>query len=204
MACWTVFEERQALSTTFRSDAASSLSSFMAMDSSGVVTSQVARRGRVVVSPPILFLCVASTASAFCFLAGWLQPAVLLPLAAKIFASPRSTASGNSETEQKQRGPVSRVLERARQSWMRGLVIDSRTFSRDCATPPMDTDRGRGSLPEGVGSCAENIARAGEQKVKGGSLQSTSGGAAGSVVEAPTRHNEKPHHPNTIARPHQH
>ena len=27
----------------------------MAIDSSGVVTSQVARRGRVVVSPPILF-----------------------------------------------------------------------------------------------------------------------------------------------------
>ena len=27
----------------------------MAMDSSGVVTSQVARRGRVVVSPPIFF-----------------------------------------------------------------------------------------------------------------------------------------------------
>ena len=53
--------------------------------------------------------------------------------------------------------------------------------------------------------CAESIARrAGEQKVKGGSLQSTSGGAAGSVVEAPTRHNEKPHHENTIARPHQH
>ena len=36
MACWTVFEERQALSTTFLSDAASSLSSFMAMDSAGV------------------------------------------------------------------------------------------------------------------------------------------------------------------------
>ena len=30
--------------------------------------------------------------------------------------------------------------------------------------------------------------------MNGGSLQSTSGGAAGSVVEAPTRHNEKPHH----------
>ena len=56
MACWTVFEERQALSTTFLSDAASSLSSFMAMDSAGVVTSQVARRGRVVVSPPIFFV----------------------------------------------------------------------------------------------------------------------------------------------------
>ena len=56
MACWTVFEERQALSTTFLSDAASSLSSFMAMDSAGVVTSQVARRGRVVVSPPIFSL----------------------------------------------------------------------------------------------------------------------------------------------------
>ena len=56
MACWTVFEERQALSTTFLSDAASSLSSFMAIDSSGVVTSQVARRGRVVVSPPIFSL----------------------------------------------------------------------------------------------------------------------------------------------------
>ena len=35
----------------------------MAMDSSGVVTSQVARRGRVVVSPPIFVFCVASTAT---------------------------------------------------------------------------------------------------------------------------------------------
>mmetsp|Transcript_5972 Transcript_5972/g.14456 ORF Transcript_5972/g.14456 Transcript_5972/m.14456 type:complete len:222 (+) Transcript_5972:1038-1703(+) len=70
MACWTVFEERQALSTTFLSDAASSLSSFMAMDSAGVVTSQVARRGRVVVSPPIFFLFRAGDA---CFLAGWLR-----------------------------------------------------------------------------------------------------------------------------------
>ena len=55
-----------------------------------------------------------------------------------------------------------------------------------------------------VDLCAENIARARERQKVGGSLQSTSGGAAGSVVEAPTRHNEKPHHENTITRPHQH
>ena len=55
-----------------------------------------------------------------------------------------------------------------------------------------------------VDLCAESIARAGEQKVKGGSLQSTSGGAAGSVVEAPTRHNEKRYQENTIEQPHQH
>ena len=53
----------------------------------------------------------------------------------------------------------------------------------------------------------QKIYRTGDVEVRavnGGSLQSTSGGAAGSVVEAPTRHNEKPHHENTIARPHQH
>ena len=75
MACWTVFEERQARSTSFRSDAASSLSSFMAMDSSGVVTSQVARRGRVVVSPPIFSfdgVCWAGCYQVGNFLAGGL------------------------------------------------------------------------------------------------------------------------------------
>ena len=68
----------------------------------------------------------------------------------------------------------------------------------------MTLAEGEDSYMRVVDFCAESIARPQEQKVKGGSLQSTSGGAAGSVVEAPTRHNEKPHHENTIARPHQH
>ena len=69
----------------------------------------------------------------------------------------------------------------------------------------MTLAEGEDSYLRVVDICAESIARApGEQKVKGGSLQSTSGGAAGSVVEAPTRHNEKRYQENTIEQPHQH
>ena len=95
IACWTVFEERQALSITFLSDAASSLSSFIAMDSSGVVTSQVALLGRVVVSPPIFFLVCRFDGVCFaCFLAAVAR--LVLPrqwLSLQGLAALRSTGS---------------------------------------------------------------------------------------------------------------
>ena len=86
-----------------------------------------------------------------------------------------------------------------------GLVIYSRTFLIHSRPHLLWTlTEGKGRYPRALDLALRTSPDAGEQKVKGGSLQSTSGGAAGSVVEAPTRHNEKPHHENTIARPHQH
>ena len=63
---------------------------------------------------------------------------------------------------------------------------------------------GEDSSMKVVDFCAESIARRGRAESEGGQLAKHRGGAAGSVVEAPTRHNEKPHQENTIARPHQH
>ena len=129
IACWTVFDERQARSTTFLSETASRRSSFMAMDSSGVVTSQVARRGRVVVSPPIFVFCVASTAPVFSLavLARQLFPWLLATDASRCKGSQSrgSVSRGAARNDPRTRVTVCRVLE-TRQGC--GLVIYSRTF----------------------------------------------------------------------------
>ena len=137
MACWTVFEERQALSTTFLSDAASSLSSFMAMDSAGVVTSQVARRGRVVVSPPIFSF------DGVCFLAGCCWDRVSF-LAADASRSKSSQfrgllCRGAVQISAKKRVTVSPALECVCQSWMLACHPPLEPeFARSGAIPPID------------------------------------------------------------------
>ena len=140
MACWTVFEERQALSTTFRSDVASSLSSFMAMDSSGVVTSQVARRGRVVVSPPIfsLVLCRRRLLSRWLLLgSSFLTCCRCLSL--QKLAVPRSTVSWSSQIRREEACTVLPVLECAPQSWMLACHPPLEPeFARSGAIPPID------------------------------------------------------------------
>ena len=163
MACWTVFEERQALSTTFLSDGASSLSSFMAMDSAGVVTSQVARRGRVVVSPPIFSLFRV------CFLAGccWDRVSLLAADASRCKSSQFRglLCRGAARSGSKRRVTVLPVLECAPQSWMLACH------------PPLEPESARSvpylllTLAEGEDSylrvadfCAESIARRAESR----------------------------------------
>ena len=69
----------------------------------------------------------------------------------------------------------------------------------------MTLAEGEDSYMRVVDFCAESIARARRAESEGGQLAKHQSRRRGpGVAEASTRHNEKPHHPNTIARPHQH
>ncbi len=83
------------------------------------------------------------------------------------------------------------------------MVIYSRTFLIHSRPHLLWTlTEGKGRYPRALDLALRTSPARGRGRKWGAAC--TSGGAAGSVAEAPTRHNEKPHHENTIARPHQH